>query len=357
MAKEAYYFSHDSNARNDDKVITLRMKFGMEGYGVYFAILERMRDIEDYIHVKDYNVIAFDLRVSNTLVKSVVEDFGLFEFTEDDKRFYSVSFLSRMKRKDIITEKRREAGKKGGAPENNQHANKNKQKTSKNKQMLSKCLANDKQKQAIKGKENKEKEMKGNESDSLAREVDSDSEIFSISQLKNLSGEAWLETVGMKFHLSPENLNSFFDEFCDIQECSSYANTINDFRRHFVNWLNIKEKEKSCAKKEKDLDSDSDLGFEFSFENVWALYGRKGNRKTSERRWANLKNHSREAALKHIPLYVASTPDKQFRKNFETYLNQEAWNDEVVFKSNVNANSTANSRIFVGEQDYGEDTI
>jgi hypothetical protein len=118
------------------------------------------------------------------------------------------------------------------------------------------------------------------------------------------------------------------------------------------------EKEKSCAKKENSAVDECRIeDSEFCFERVWELYGKKGNRKTSERRWANLKNHCREAALKHIPHYVASTPDKQFRKNFETYINQEAWNDEIIFKSNVNANGTVASRIFVGEQDYGESTI
>jgi hypothetical protein len=32
----------------------------------------------------------------------------------------------------------------------------------------------------------------------------------------------------------------------------------------------------------------------------------------------------------HVPIYVRSTPDKTFRKNPETYLNGECWNDEVV---------------------------
>jgi hypothetical protein len=107
------YFSHDSNARNDDKIIALRMKHGMEGYGVYFAILERMREIKDYFHVKDYNVIAFDLRVSNALIKSIVEDFGLFQCAEDGSRFYSESFLKRMKAKDDVSILRAESGKKG----------------------------------------------------------------------------------------------------------------------------------------------------------------------------------------------------------------------------------------------------
>jgi DNA-binding MarR family transcriptional regulator len=69
---------------------------------------------------------------------------------------------------------------------------------------------------------------------------------------------------------------------------------------------------------------------EFSFEKIWEMYGKKGNRKTSERKWANLKNHCREAAGKHIPLYVKATPDEKFRKNFETYLELESWNDKIV---------------------------
>ena len=118
---------------------------------------------------------------------------------------------------------------------------------------------------------------------------------------------------------------------------------------NFSSEVKIPEKEKSCAKKEKESAA--------GFEEAWALYERKGNRKTSERKWANLKNHCREAAMKHIPLYVASTPDKQYRKNFETYINQECWNDEIIFKTNNNGRKTINSRLSVGTQDYGEDTI
>lgn len=73
----------------------------------------------------------------------------------------------------------------------------------------------------------------------------------------------------------------------------------------------------------------------FPFEKAWELYGRKGNKKTCIRKWANLKNHCREAAMKHIPLYVEATPDRQYRKNFETYINQEAWNDEVIFRKDA----------------------
>ena len=105
------YFSHDSNARNSDKLIRLRMKHKAAGYGVYFMILERLREEPDYMSVKDYNMIAFDLREDASLIKSVVEDFGLFVFTEDGKYFYSESFNKRMAVKDEIREKRSEAGR------------------------------------------------------------------------------------------------------------------------------------------------------------------------------------------------------------------------------------------------------
>lgn len=66
--------------------------------------------------VTDYNAIAFDFRVAVEKVKSVVEDFGLFAFTDDGACFYSVSLHRRMSLKDEknkdISEKRRAAALK-----------------------------------------------------------------------------------------------------------------------------------------------------------------------------------------------------------------------------------------------------
>lgn len=106
------YFSHDSNARNSDKLIRLRMRHKAAGYGVYFMILERLREEPNYMSVKDYNMIAFDLREDASLIKSVVEDFGLFVFTDDGKYFYSESFNRRMAVKDERARKQAEAGRK-----------------------------------------------------------------------------------------------------------------------------------------------------------------------------------------------------------------------------------------------------
>lgn len=114
MSKNAYFFPHDCNARNDARLVAVRMRHGAEGYGTYFMILERLGESSEYMSVADYNIIAFDLRVSANLVKSIVEDFGLFSFTED-RRFYSASFIERMKPLDNMREQRQAAGARSAA--------------------------------------------------------------------------------------------------------------------------------------------------------------------------------------------------------------------------------------------------
>ena len=107
------YFSHDSNARNSDKLMKVRMKLGAEGYGIFFMLIERLREEEGYKSTIDYDTLAFDLRVDAEKVKQVVENYELFKFTEDGKYFYSDSFNERMEMMDAKRKKRAEAGKKG----------------------------------------------------------------------------------------------------------------------------------------------------------------------------------------------------------------------------------------------------
>lgn len=38
----SYYFSHNVNARNDEKIMALRAEFGYEGYGLFWCLLEMM---------------------------------------------------------------------------------------------------------------------------------------------------------------------------------------------------------------------------------------------------------------------------------------------------------------------------
>lgn len=96
------------------------------------------------------------------------------------------------------------------------------------------------------------------------------------------------------------------------------------------------------ANKDKDKDINNNIGESvdsptaLSFENIWSLYGKKGNKKTSERKWGKLSITAKEKVLAYIPAYVEATPNKQYRKNFETFLNQECWNDELPSNDPIN---------------------
>ena len=110
------YFPHDSNARNDERLVNVRMKHGPAGYGVYFMLVERLREDPEYMSVVDYNLIAYDLRIDASLAKSIIREFGLFAFTVYHVRgecFYSESLRQRMARKDEITAKRKAASALG----------------------------------------------------------------------------------------------------------------------------------------------------------------------------------------------------------------------------------------------------
>ena len=42
--KDVGYFSHDSNAHRDYKMVKLRTKLGWGGYGLFWAIIENLRN-------------------------------------------------------------------------------------------------------------------------------------------------------------------------------------------------------------------------------------------------------------------------------------------------------------------------
>ena len=213
--KDAYYFSHDSNARNDHRIMKLRMEYGMEGYGVYWAIIEMLREQSDYtLPIDSIELISYEIRSESNLIEKVIKEFNLFEI--DGDCFYSRSLARRMERLDSLREKRVEAGRKGGLL----------------KQNVSNTKASAKQMPSKKGKESKVKESK---------------------------------------------VNNKFNEF-------------------------------------------------------WILYDKKIGKNKCEAKWINLTEQNRIDCLDALPDYIDHTPDKQFRKNPITYLNQESWKDEIVTK-------------------------
>ena len=73
---------------------------------------------------------------------------------------------------------------------------------------------------------------------------------------------------------------------------------------------------------------------EGAFKKWWDMYDKKIGMGKCLEKWKRLKFEEKQLCLTRVLDYVASTPDKQFRKNPLTYLNQKAWNDEIIIRNN-----------------------
>ena len=81
------YFSHDSNARNDIKLLRLRAKYGYEGYGIYFALVEMLFSENNKLSINEFETLAFGLQCDSKKLEDIVLNFDLFDL--GDQYFYS----------------------------------------------------------------------------------------------------------------------------------------------------------------------------------------------------------------------------------------------------------------------------
>jgi len=106
MSKETYYFSHDYNARTDEKIKLLIRKHGLKGYGIFWAIIEDLYNNANALRL-DCEGIAFELREDVETIKSVIQDFDLFQIK--DNYFGSLSVQDRLNKRLGKSAKARES--------------------------------------------------------------------------------------------------------------------------------------------------------------------------------------------------------------------------------------------------------
>lgn len=105
-SKDAYYFPHDSNAKDDPKCVMLIEQLGMEGYGIYWMLVETLRDQPGYKYpLALLPALARRYNTTPEKVKTVVCNYGLF-IVEGETVFFSRSLVKRMQ---PLEEKRRQA--------------------------------------------------------------------------------------------------------------------------------------------------------------------------------------------------------------------------------------------------------
>jgi hypothetical protein len=79
--------------------------------------------------------------------------------------------------------------------------------------------------------------------------------------------------------------------------------------------------------KETKLNKTINIGFDF----FWDLYDKKtGDKIKLSDKWSRLSDSERELIINHIPLYKNAQPEKKFRKDPQTFLNNKSWLDEVI---------------------------
>lgn len=109
------WFRHDCDAYFDEKMVELRSEFGLEGYGFFFAVVERLRSAKNNRLKNDAGLIAIQLGLDRTNVQQMLNkclDACLFESDED--HIFSPSLNGRVEQYKRTVEARREAGKASG---------------------------------------------------------------------------------------------------------------------------------------------------------------------------------------------------------------------------------------------------
>jgi len=114
--KDAYYFSHDSGAHKDPKIIQLRTIHGWAGYGIFWAIIETLRDQSKWkweARLKQGLTIA--IGGDEKQILSVIETLLELKLLEEEKDYiHAPSLTRRMKEFEKKRAKYAENGRKGG---------------------------------------------------------------------------------------------------------------------------------------------------------------------------------------------------------------------------------------------------
>ena len=67
----------------------LRARMGWAGYGIYLAIIQRLRSEKECVLELDYESLAFSFWTDEETLRTIIEDFGLFTINHKKKCFFS----------------------------------------------------------------------------------------------------------------------------------------------------------------------------------------------------------------------------------------------------------------------------
>ena len=93
----AEYFSHDYDARTDERIIDLMLSLDWKGYGLYWGIVELLYQ-NDGVMQLNYKRIAYSLHADEKDIETIIQDFDLFVL--NGQNFWSESVNKRLELRD-----------------------------------------------------------------------------------------------------------------------------------------------------------------------------------------------------------------------------------------------------------------
>jgi len=276
MKKDAYYFPHDSNATEDPKMMLLIDELGMEGYGIFWMLLEALRNQKDYKYpVKFLKSLCRMKNADKDTVLKVINDYELFVVEED--HFFSDSFLKRMKAIDEHRARLAENGRKGGKKTQSQKRNSSKASSGASSKASSGASSkastpveqgfkqNSSKVKAIKEKEIKEKEIK--EDNSLTfffRNFDNSLSVIDKEYFSHNYQEV-IFTIKRIHSIDEKKLNDYIESFFLNKASFEFENEnhVKSSFRKFVEFEQNKPQEETTGKRvwKTQAEIDKENGF------------------------------------------------------------------------------------------------
>lgn len=128
--KDADYFSHDANMRNNRKIKALRVKYGFEGYAIYTMLLETLTGSDNFTFVLDdeeLELIAGDFGLSSERLSELVDYLTSLKLLQrDENLIYSDDLIKLLeplldkRRRDLEYRHRKTGSTKDFYDENSQ---------------------------------------------------------------------------------------------------------------------------------------------------------------------------------------------------------------------------------------------
>jgi hypothetical protein len=244
MAKDALFFSHDLNARNDKKISALVREFKSAGYGIFWCAVEMMHEEGGKLELDELTIcaIAKDLNEDIELVEKVISKCIIVKLFQgiDNNNLISNRVSNNLTHRESISKIRSEAGRNGA---------KAKQMLAKAKQMPDNCQANAQQNEAIAEQSLAKKERKKERDNTTTEEppeilekTELGSEVVMGAAKQAWDDQKWREQICLANYFKPEDLKQWMYMYNAslTGDTDLHGFNVSKYKKMFNGWLQSK---------------------------------------------------------------------------------------------------------------------